>query len=85
MLQPKLTKVEPRENFTLILTYETGEHKVFDVAPYIKGEWFGQLRDTNYFKSVSILPNGHGIVWPDGQDIAPHELYELSTHYKCDT
>ena len=40
--------------------------------------WFGLLADKNYFKTVRILPDGLGIEWRDGQDIAPHELYELS-------
>ena len=40
--------------------------------------WFGLLADKNYFKTVRILPDGFGIEWRDGQDIAPHELYELS-------
>ena len=37
MLQPKLVKIEPVEPNKLRLFYETGEVKLFDVAPYIKG------------------------------------------------
>ncbi|MDR3320777.1 MAG: DUF2442 domain-containing protein [Desulfovibrio sp.] len=52
--------------------------KLFDVQPYICGDWFGRLRDASYFKTVHVLPDGSGIAWADGQDIAPHELYEAS-------
>lgn len=52
-------------------------NKVFDVEPYAHGNWFGELRDPSYFSTVALLPNGSGIEQPDGQDIAPHELYEL--------
>lgn len=78
MLQPKITLVKPMEEFTLYLEYETGEKKLFDVKPYITGSWFGELGDPSYFKSVRIISEGNGIAWSNGQDIAPHELYENS-------
>ena len=43
MLQPKLTKVETISPLKLRLFYETGEVKLFDVAPYATGPWYGQL------------------------------------------
>ena len=79
MLQPKLLRVLPMQNHKLNLFYETGEEKIFDVTPYLSGHWFSELRDFTYFSRVCLLPDGIGIEWPDGQDIAPHELYELST------
>ena len=78
MLQPKLIEVEPMPAMKLRLRYETGEVKLFDVAPYAVGSWYGELKDDAYFRSVRLLPGGVGIEWRDGQDIAPHELYELS-------
>ena len=78
MLQPRLTKVEPMPQMRLRLQYETGEVKEFDVTPYAEGSWFGELKNEAYFKSVHLLPGGIGIEWVNGQDIAPHELYENS-------
>lgn len=78
MLQPRLKNVEPLDSLKLRLEYETGEVKIFDVAPYASGPWFGELKDRAYFKTVHLLPGGIGIEWAEGQDIAPHELYELS-------
>ena len=68
--------VEPQEDYSVVITYETGEIKRFDVKPYICGAWFGQLNDISVFNTVR--PCGNTIEWEDGQDIAPHELYELS-------
>lgn len=79
MLQPKLIKVEPIAPLKLRLSYETGEVKLFDVSPYATGSWYGELKDESYFRTVHLLPGGVGIEWNDGQDIAPHELYEQST------
>jgi len=66
------------EQYHLRLEYETGEIRLFDVSPYISGSWYGELRDTSYFQTVHLLPGGTGIEWGNGQDIAPHELYECS-------
>lgn len=63
-------------DYSVIVTFETGEIKKFDVKPYIYGNWFGQLIDIAVFNTVH--PCGDTIAWEDGQDIAPHELYELS-------
>ena len=76
MLQPKVIEVAPLEDYKVLLTFETGERKLFDVTPYISGDWYGKLRDIVFFNSVHVV--GRTIVWGDGQDIAPHELYEYS-------
>lgn len=81
LLRPKLIQVEAVEPMKLRLHYENGEVRVFDVEPYAKGSWFGQLRDPEYFRTVRLLTNGTGIEWSNGQDIAPHELYELSVFH----
>ena len=78
MLQPKIIDVEALSNYKLKLHYETGEKRLFDVSPYIRGNWYGQLKELAYFKTVHVLPDGVGIEWGEGQDIAPHELYDAS-------
>ena len=78
MLQPKIESIKVVEPFSLFLEYETGEKRLFDVLPYIKGSWYGELKDKDYFKNVRIINKGYGIEWTNGQDIAPHELYENS-------
>ena len=81
MLQPRLTAVQAMHSLTLRLEYETGEVKLFDVAPYATGSLVWAVEGSvTYFSTVRLLPNGAGIEWPEGQDIAPHELYEDSHH-----
>ncbi len=82
MLQPHILTVKAMPDKKLLLKYETGEVKLFDVIPYIDGSWFNELNDEMYFNSVRVLQDGTGIEWPNGQDIAPHELYDLSIQYK---
>jgi len=78
MLQPRLVHVSALEGQRLSLVYEDGAKRIFDVTPYIRGDWYGELRDETYFGLVRLLPDGSGIEWPHGQDIAPHELFDLS-------
>lgn len=73
MLRPTVTKIEILENYQLMLFFDNGEKKVFDVTPYINGEWYGKLNNKSYFASVK--PNGFSIEWADGQDICPDDLY----------
>ena len=78
MMCPRIISVEPLENYRLKLNFETGEIKIFNVLPYISGEWYKELENNNYFRTVHMISNGYGIEWENGQDIAPHELYEMS-------
>ena len=77
MLRPTVKKVTAKENYILHLEFDNGETKAFDVKPYIKGEWYGKLHDICYFQSVST--DDYTVIWPEGQDICPDELYELGT------
>ena len=75
---PQIINVIPMSDHKLQLEYDSNETKIFDVSPYIQGSWFGLLSDEEYFKTVHVFNGWRGIEWEDGQDIAPHELYELS-------
>lgn len=75
MLRPTPMKVSPEKDYYLIIEFDSGETKRFDVKPYIQGSWYGQLIDETYFKRVTT--DGFTVCWPDGQDLCPDELYEL--------
>ena len=78
MLQPRIVSIAPLDECRLLLTYDGEAPRVFDVKPYASGPWYSELLDVAYFKLVRLLENGAGIEWPHGQDISPHELYDLS-------
>ena len=79
---PKILDIEIIENYKIKLSYETGEVKLFDVLPYINGTWYRELENEKYFNTIHIISNGKGIEWEHGQDIAPHELYEMGISMK---
>jgi len=73
----RILKADSIGDYKVRLEYETGETRLFDMLPYISGNWYGELHDLDYFASVRPTDDGLGIEWANGQDIAPHELHEL--------
>ena len=53
MLRPTAVAVVPIDNYLIRIRFDNGEEKKFDVKPYIKGEWYGRLKDLAYFEAVS--------------------------------
>ena len=76
MLYPIPVAVKPIEDYQLLVTFKTGENRIYDAKPLIKGDWFGQLKDISKFNSAKIVSNT--IEWADGQDIAPDEFFFAS-------
>ena len=50
-----------------------GEESIFDIH---KGEMFGPLQDVTLFNQVSIDPEVHTLVWPNGADFDPATLHD---------
>ncbi len=73
MLRPTAKEVVPMPDYKLRIEFDNGEVKVFDVKPYIKGNWYSELKDPVYFNSV--FTNGYSVEWKNGQDLCPDELY----------
>jgi len=75
-MNPRVKKVVPNDNYTLRITFDNEEQKVFDMRPLLDCGVFQELKNPEYFKEVKVL---HGsIAWPHGQDICPDTLYEDS-------
>lgn len=73
MLTPKINKVEVLEDYELLLYFETGEKKIYDMKKNFQYECFRKLKDKNLFKTVK--PAGITIEWKTGEDINPDDLY----------
>ena len=75
MLRPLAVDVFPEEGYVLRIVFDNGETKRFDAKPNIEGEWYGKLADKQYFRAVRT--DGFTVVWPQGQDPCPDELYDI--------
>lgn len=70
--------VRPLEEHRLLITFDTGERKIFDCKPLLELPCFLPLKDKSVFDKVYV---DYGTVcWNDGEiDIAPERIYEEGT------
>lgn len=69
-------KVKPLNNFTLLLTFENGEERCFDMKPFLDFGVFKELKDETKFKSVRV--SFDTIEWDNEIDFDPELLYKNS-------
>ena len=68
--------VEPTENYNLILTFDNGEKRRFDMNPFLSKGDYKELKDVSKFNSVRIDSNT--LVWDNEADIDHSVLYKYS-------
>ena len=66
--------VKPQQDYKLILTFENGEKRLFDMSPYLDLGIFKELRDKNMFNTVRV--SFDSIEWANEADFDPEVLYE---------
>ncbi len=64
--------------YTLKIAFDDGTEQVINFEPILTGELFGPLRDLNLFNQVTIDPEVHTLVWPNGSDFEPATLHDWS-------
>lgn len=82
-LQPGM-KVEGAKvvnNLSMLVTFSTGETRLFDASRLVEKPAFAVLADYDVFRDFRI---DHGVVtWEQGDiDIAPEAMYEMSFPYE---
>jgi len=75
-----VVRVVPRDDFTLELWFNTGDHRLFDARPYLNKGVFVQLQDIQRFKQAFVALDT--VCWPGEIDIAPETLYDRSVPIK---
>jgi hypothetical protein len=69
-------EVKPQDNYLLLLTFENGEKRQFDVKPYLHLGIFQELKDERLFKTVR--KSFDTIEWENEADFDPEFLYQKS-------
>ena len=72
-----VTGVTHLEDYKLRLVFNDGVVKDVDLHDELYGEVFEPLRDTEFFKQVTVNSDTNTIEWPNGADFAPEFLYEI--------
>ena len=76
----RVREVRPLRDFGLLLTFDNGELRRFDVRPYLDRGIFVALRDPSLFDAVRV--SFDTVEWPNGADLCPEVLYEESVAVK---
>ena len=72
----RIKQVTPQTDFTLLLSFANGEHRQFDVKPYLGKGVFVSLQQYEKFSQVHVCDGA--IEWPDEIDLCADMLYEQS-------
>jgi len=80
-MNPRVVKVDANnKDYTLTVTFDNGEVKIFDVKPYLNKGIFTELKNPVYFKAVKVI--GGTVSWNDRQDFCPDTVYLKSIPVK---
>jgi len=68
--------VTPQPDHTLVLEFENGETRLFDMTPYLDERPFTRLKNSPLFSMAKVEYGTE--IWPGKIDIAPEALYDGS-------
>jgi hypothetical protein len=73
---PFVVAAEPHDDYTLTLTFESGEKRLFDMRPRLDTEVFRPLKNLDIFYRVKVVYGS--LEWPGERDLAYDMLYAKS-------
>jgi hypothetical protein len=71
-----IKNVTAQNDYILLLTFENGEKRLFDMKPYLETGIFKELKDINLFRTAKV--SFDSIEWANEADIDPEILYKKS-------
>ena len=72
----RVIEVKPLKNYKLLLKFENGEKRIFEMAPYLNKGIFKELKDLKKFNTVRV--SFDSIEWSNNIDLDPEFLYSES-------
>ena len=72
---PRVQTVRPQPGKKLLVTFSTGEMRVYDCQHLLRDEAFRPLADEALFQQVRPDRHGYGVIWSETIDLAESELW----------
>ena len=72
-MNPDVISVKALQDFKLLVEFETGERRRFDVEPLLELPVYQRLRKESYFAGARV-ENGT-VVWDEQCDLSPDSIY----------
>jgi hypothetical protein len=80
-MNPYVKSVQPQDDYCLLLTFENGEKRTFDLKPYLSKGVFMRLQNIALFKTVRVVSGS--IEWQGEIDLSYDTLYLESKPVKA--
>ena len=71
-----VVSVAAQKDHTLLVVFENGEKRRFDMKPLLDKKPFSRLKNSPLFMKATVAYGT--VVWPGGIDIAPETLWDKS-------
>ena len=75
-MYPAVKEVKPGIDYTLMLTFDNGQKRKFDMKPYLDKGIFRELKDISKFNTVHI--SFDSVEWDNEADFDPEVLFNSS-------
>jgi len=72
-MNPYVKHVRPLEDYQLEVIFENGEHRIFDVKPYLQRGVFVRLQNRAAFQAARVVAGS--VEWPGELDLSYDTLY----------
>jgi hypothetical protein len=72
-MNPRITNVEPKENFLLKLKFTDNSTRQFDMKPYLDYPVFEPLKEKELFENATVFLGT--VKWNDEIDMSPDTLF----------
>ena len=76
---PRVQAVRALPAKKLLVTFSTGETRVYDCQPLLREEAFRPLADEALFQQVRPDQHDYGVIWSEAIDLAESELWTNGT------
>ena len=76
-MNPYVKSVQTQDNYCLLLTFENGEKRIFDLKPYLNKGVFARLKNVALFKTARVVSGS--VEWHGQIDLSYDTLYLEST------
>ena len=80
-MNPYVKSVKPQENYCLLLTFDNGEKRLFDLKPYFDKPVFARLKNEALFKTARVASGS--VEWLGEIDLSYDTLYLESKAIKA--
>jgi hypothetical protein len=76
-LGPRVATAEAsaEDAHTLLVRFDTGERRTFDLRPYLDLGVFRSLQDPDAARDIRVIGGGSGVEWSSGPDLSADTLY----------